>query len=57
MKMKLICAPKGQQTIAGGERSEPPVANSEGKALKGRQKSLSPFQGFADANASRGEAS
>ena len=37
---------RGGQIIAPGEQSEPGVDVGMGKALKGRQKILSPFQGF-----------
>jgi len=53
-KVLAICAPKGQQTLAGGEQSEPPVVSSEGKALKGRKNFLSPFQGFTQSNVNPG---
>jgi len=52
--MKLVCAPEGRQTIAGGEQSEPPVVSSEGKALKGRQNLLPPFQGFTHSDINPG---
>ena len=57
MEMNLVCAPKGRRTIAGGERSEPPVDTQSVKPWKGAQKMLSPFQGFTPSDINPGFAS